>query len=480
MLNSSSTAAYFPITDIYASRRVDGALTTSNQAVFGPNVCSSFGDPFSPINPTWRPGGEEFQGLYTYRYRILVPSSYVNRHDILRVELFDPDSINRPNNDGSSRYKADVNHTQPWIAAGKTPVESRTCSSSQVDPCLIDTREDEELGLPLDSVNPWWFVRIDENRRGNGSGSGCGSPNPYDPGQNTQTRYELSYFAQQTDGTISQQFLSAYVGQTGDGRDGGVDHKTDMQWVSPGGQMIYDQPADVPAEYGSFEINLRDDVPNILRDPETGHMYIYLDVTAVTGASENGFEVWAGPNSYINNISSNVNTRNVQVVNNPSSHGTDGVAVFGMGNLPMNSNYSNAVNVPLIYVPPEYAGQDIYVTLFDSDSGAKPPITFFYDTLSQADWSVTFGSDPKTHPDRTAEYETKNRCVIGSCQDEWVVPAYKLAVPTLDPARCAANPGNKDVCTPFFGGRLTANYIGGQGDTYGWSIRLSAPPYLVE
>ena len=363
-LSGSATAAYFPITDIYASRRVDGALTTSNQAVFGPDSCSRMGDPFSPINPTWSPTSESatFRGLYTYRYRILIPGDYINRHDVVRVELFDPDSINKLNNDGN-KYTDTVAHTVAAIAMGDDPAELLSCSKSNINPCLINTGENS-LGLPLDSVNPWWFVRIDENRYGDGGGNSCGGPGSYTPSYNTQTRYELSYFAQNSDGSIVQIPISRYTGQVGDGTRDNGDHLTDLHWVSPGGQMISDQPADVPAEFGSFEVDLNNDVSNILKDPEDGRMYLYLDVTAVSGASENGFEIWAGPPDYLTTVSSNVNTRNVQIIDNPSSHSSDGISVFGMGNLPMNSNYTNPVTIPLIYVPPEYAGKDIFVTLF--------------------------------------------------------------------------------------------------------------------
>ncbi|MCA9978195.1 MAG: Tad domain-containing protein, partial [Anaerolineales bacterium] len=84
----SATAAYFPQADIYASRRVDqGVVSTSNQSIFGPNICTSYGDPFSPFNSAWEPGA------YTYHYRILLPPDYPD--DVLRIELFDPDSINQ-------------------------------------------------------------------------------------------------------------------------------------------------------------------------------------------------------------------------------------------------------------------------------------------------------------------------------------------------------------------------------------------------
>ncbi|HFE66587.1 MAG TPA: hypothetical protein ENJ93_04925, partial [Chloroflexi bacterium] len=90
-LTRSATAAIFSLADIYASRRVeDGVLATSNQGIFGPNICVDYGDPFSPLNSPWEPGP------YTYSYRIYLPPDYPS--DILRVELFDPDSINQATN----------------------------------------------------------------------------------------------------------------------------------------------------------------------------------------------------------------------------------------------------------------------------------------------------------------------------------------------------------------------------------------------
>lgn len=478
----SAAAAYFPITDVYASRRVeDGALSTSNQSVFGPKICSSNGDPFSPDLPDWSPTSEsaKYRGLYSYEYRILIPSDYPD--DIVRVELFDPDSINRANNNGSS-YRADVSHTQAWINSGRPAVENLSCTRPQTSPCLIDTKEDDLLGLPLDQTNPWWFVRIDENRTPR---PGCNDSGGYITANNTQTTYKLFYYRENTsDGTIIPTDLAQYTGQTGDGvRDNG-NHLTDMQWVSPGAQVSYDQPAYVPSDYGSFEISISNDLVNILSDPDTGYRYIYLDVTAISGSSENGFEVWAGPPDYVNTISSNVNTRNVQVINNPGVHSSKGITVFGLGNLPMNSNYTNPVDIPLIYVPPEYAGQEISVSLFDSDAGATPPITFFFDSVAESDWSMTFAasSNPVNDPDYDAvNYPTNGRCRIGSCQNSWVDPPYKLIVPTYDPTQCTnpALPAQRNVCTPFFGGRLVARYRGGQDDTYGWQIRLRGLPYLI-
>jgi hypothetical protein len=99
-------------------RNTSGVLATNNQAVFGPLSCSSFGDPFSPLNPTWV-GGEEYTGLYTYRYRINIPADYP--HDVVRVELFDPDSINKLNNSGSSYTTAVVSTPKPGSTAADRP-----------------------------------------------------------------------------------------------------------------------------------------------------------------------------------------------------------------------------------------------------------------------------------------------------------------------------------------------------------------------
>jgi hypothetical protein len=107
----------------------DGALSTSNQAIFGPHICVTYGDPFSSFSSaaaqfrqTWRGDSTD----RTYHYRILIPPEYSS--DIVRVELFDPDSINRPNNNGGS-YQDQVVHTSLAIANGMPPTETRSCSS---------------------------------------------------------------------------------------------------------------------------------------------------------------------------------------------------------------------------------------------------------------------------------------------------------------------------------------------------------------
>ena len=502
-LTRSATSAIFSLADIYVSRRVeDGVVSTSNQGIFGPNICVNYGDPYSPINSPFAPGP------YIYTYRIYVPPDY--RHDVVRVELFDPDSIN------TNANNLTINRSNTAIINGLGAVDAKTCgadggSSNRMNPCLLETDEldlvNNAPNLELDQVNPYWFVRIDENRgTGTAPGNGsCGNPGSYNVTYNTQTLYSLYYFAENADGTIDRTELVRYFGQTGDSRDGANPggHQTDLRWVSPGATVPFstvDDPGTlVPVNIGtadSFEIDLNTDTINIVEDQSTGARYIYMDVQAMSGASENGFEIWAGPPTYVNAVPSEVNARNLYVLNNIGSHTSEGVTVFGLGNLPMNSNFNNPVDIPLLYAGPDMIGQTINVSMFDSDSGAQPPIVFYFDSIAftpddgnalgydpnATDWAMAFGVAGQDDPDGVAEGV---RCRPGSCNANgnidsgWVQPAYQITVPG-DLSNCDYDNPTMEDCTPFVGGRLVVRYDGGFSDTYGWEISVEGLPYLVK
>ena len=228
-LTKAATAAYFPVTDIYASSRVsDGALTTVNQSIYGPNICTDFGDPFSPINSTYAPGP------YSYRYRIYIPADYITT--TVRVELFDPDSINNSSNSGT------MIHTDYWLTAtgslsATAPIactlypdslQNRTCivptcewdgdtSTDYRNACgdgatVAGGQEDEN------AVNPFWYFRVDENAGGGtapGDGSCVSRNGNYDESFNTATTFELYYFRELPDGSLIRTPLASYTGQTG-------------------------------------------------------------------------------------------------------------------------------------------------------------------------------------------------------------------------------------------------------------------------
>lgn len=479
-LTRSATAAIFSLADIYASYRIeDGVLGTSNQSVFGPKICTSFGDPFSPWNSRYTPGD------YQYQYRIMIPPDYP--HDIVRVELFDPDSINQAANTQAMFY------SQAALNTGEVSgTPSGSCPDNRKNACLIRTGEaatngDPVGGLDHRQINPFWFMRVDENRgAGSGDGNGtCGEPGSYTARYNTETLYQLYYWRENADGTLARVDLSSYVGQVGDGvRDNG-NHNTDMQWVSPGAaQQSYDYESffpgstvDVePGSATSFEIDLSREVPNMVTDARSGVRYIYMDVTTISGASENGFEIWAGPPNYVDSVPGDVNARNIYVLNNPGSHSSQGVTVFAMGNLPMNSNASYRTEIPFIYLGPEFAGQNIFVSLFDPDAGMQEPITFYFDTIAREDFELDFGLDG-IDPDGIP---SSSRCSLNppGCGDTWITPPYSIPIPG-DSEICDPSDPDDINCIPFYGGRLMVEYQAGAGDTYVWQITITGLPYLV-
>jgi hypothetical protein len=284
--------------------------------------------------------------------------------------------------------------------------------------------------------------------------------------------YQLLYYTQNPDGTNNQVPLASYTGLQDNS------HNTDLRWVSPGGAPGLGGTF-VPVDAGSpktFEINLDTDVPNILQEQGTGNRYIYLNVSTTAGSSENGFEIWAGPDNYVTSVASNANERNITVLDSPGAHNSGGAIVFALSTLPLNSNTNNRVDIPLVYISPNFAGQTIFISLFDADTGTVPPITFFFDSIAfdpetgDGDWSMSFGTPNTIDADGVP---ANSRCFPSNCNNRWITPRYQITVPG-EVDSCMPN------CTPFYGGRLIASYDGGSSDTYVWEIYIAGPPYLSE
>ena len=312
-----------------ANRYQAAHLSYDNESVFGPQCMTSNGDPFSPVNSIHRPPGyytnpQYSSDYYSYRFRIDIPASYTD--DVVRVELFDPDSYNHsPGLVDIDNTTYVISHSIPY---GNPPTRTAQCPSNdryRYQSCTLSTGESL-------SLNPFWFVRADEIRTR--SGNSCGSPsgNIYNNGQPTETAFDLYYYGQTMTGTTQMMPLANYLGRMDNS------HDTDLRWVSPGGAQSYDQPTFVPANFGSFTVNLTA-IPNILVDPTTGTRSLYLDVTTLAGASENGFALWAGPPDYtgpqgtmangcatstpgqVAGVPSQINKRNLHITNcGHSSH----------------------------------------------------------------------------------------------------------------------------------------------------------------
>ncbi|MCL4261754.1 MAG: hypothetical protein KJ069_00995 [Anaerolineae bacterium] len=450
-------------------RKGAGIISYYNPSVFGPHICTAYGDPYSPLNSPWAPG------FYTYNYRIRIPADYP--HDIVRVEIFDPDSINA-DNPGTFT----ITRTQVAINAGLPVTTTTSCSTTQRDNCVMATDELQLVisdVLTLEEINPYYFWRVDENRgSGTPPGNGnCAEPLTYNAGYNTRTLFELLYFAQQPDGSIVRQDLSRYTGQVGDGMRDTGDHNTDRRWVSPGASPSYDQPVFVPTDAGSpgdFEVNLTAETPGIMVDPDTGDRYLHFHVTTMDGASENGFDIWAGPPIYTATVPGEVNARNLLALNNPGSHSAHGIEVTALNHLLLNHYHTEPVDIPLVNLDPAYAGSPLHITLFDSDMGSQPPITFTVDTITPGDWSLVFGMPGVPDPDGGAR-----NCLPGSCQDMFITPPYTVTLPSEN--NCDYTNPDPQHCTPFYGGTFTARYQGGiYYDTYMWQVTLPTPPPVAD
>ncbi len=483
-----------PTKGVFINRDVrNGRISTGYQAVLGPLGCIADGDPYSPINSPFA------SGSYTYTYLIRIPSNYPS--DVVRVELFDPDSINTELN------SLIINRSNVAITEGLNTTALKTCgsdggSSNQTETCALSTDERTLVtgspNLDFDQINPHWFVRVDRNRI-QVNPTVCGFPESYISAANTQTLYTLYYFAQNPDETPLRVPLVAYAGQTGDNlRDTG-DHLTDLRWVSPGANQPF-SPIDtpgvtvpaIPQNIDSFEVDLTTDLPNIIKDTLTGDRFLYLDIQTLSGASENGFDIWAGPPIYtdgdssVPDVPSDVNNRNLFILNNPGAHDAAGVEILALGSLPQTRAADYPIDIPLFNVGPESIGQTIQVRLFDSDAGAQPPIVFYFDTIGftpdttnplgydpvSTDWAMAFSVAGQDDPDGVAEGV---RCVPGSCNSQWINPAYQITVPG-DLSDCNyANPTMAD-CTPFYGGRLMAHFNGGINDMHTWEMSIPQEP----
>jgi len=522
-LRGEATAEYIPLVDIFASDTSEyGLVRSSNQSVFGPGSCSNYGDAYSPTSSAWYP---ELNGVYTYRLRI--PASYP--YDDIRVELFDPDTSNQAANDfilfglNGAQYACTCGDTadQCQAQAGE-PTISEGGAENQINACLLRVPNESRDG------NPFWIVRIDENR------NGCSSPSSYSSNlaQNTRTLYRLFYYELQDDGSLHEVDLAYYIGKADNpahqvlpsspytsAQAQAEARATDMHWVTPGAPASERMPAftnvggvaglnsgpepatlvencevyraNNPAHTsatrcsgnGDFIIDLDgpdSEVPGIYVDPATGRRDIYMQVRSLSGSSENGFEVWAGPlrsadpADHLFTVPAEVNARQIYILRAKASgedlHDSNGVGLFGIGHLPMNSNVNFRVDIPLAYLGPEFSGQQLSVNLFDPDSGGTSPIMFFFDTIAKQDWTACY--DDNTSGSNCVAQGGLASQRLGSagvpCNNCWL--SYNFTIPS------EANTSNP---IPFYGGRLIVSYVGGTNDTFGWKIVIDARPFLV-
>lgn len=346
-----------------------------------------------------------------YPFRIHIPPAYGS--DDVQIELLDPDGYNQPIND-------DVTITHLDGSTDVIPIGNIDCNphgggandNDRLDACLLETGD-----LP----NPYWFLRIDENR--SFTHLNGGRPSSYTPGNNTETEYRLYYHKQLSDQSIIRQSLGTYLG-------GANDASTDMKWIVA-------WTVDVNCEDGGC------DVPNIVVN-EDGARSLYLEVDGVSGYSENGFDFWAGPPPPVTEtVPADINDRNLYLLANPSSHTAGTIVTYGSGYMPLNTNATGLITMTFAFVPPEAAGVGVNLYHFDNDSGLLgQQIDYYLEGVSAWHYEGTL-----------------------SLNGTWSTSQNYVYQP----------PGNRDhdgvgIPDEFYGGYLVGQYQSGFLDTSSWRI----------
>lgn len=373
-----AVAEYRSMVDIYTTqtggRGIVGPVNLSNWGqysnprwgdAFTPLcwTCSTNCDPDAGTDPATCPNGPnpDHTELYNefgqgYPFRIHIPSDYA--FDQVQIELLDPDGYNQSIEDAVTITHPDG--SMDLVALSDVdcyPPGGTSHDNDRRDACLLETG---------DETNPYWFMRIDENRcfsHLNGGRPAAG----YSPAYNTQTEYRLYYHEELSDQSILRHNIGdTYVG-------GANDPSTDMQWVVA---WTVDVNCDPDCDVQGITVN------------EDGSRSLYLEVDGVSGWSENGFDLWAGPPT-TDTVPANVNDRNLYLLDNSWSHDSGGIITYGSGYLPLNVNidaHAVPIEVTFAYVPPEAAGVGINLFHFDNDAGALgQTIDYFLEGVS--DWN---------------------------------------------------------------------------------------------
>jgi hypothetical protein len=434
-ITHSATGAFFAQAEIFTTSAIEnGHIRKASQFIYGPDGCSEWGDPVSPYKGTATTPNDDrasFEGVYKYRF---VVTEVYTHSNILRIELFDPDSFNNQGNSGM------VTHS---ISDGG-PAGSLSCLSSGLgDKCIIDTGESRYAI----NQNPFWLQRVDENWNPD-----C-TPNFGDSLGDVVTSYELYYF----DDSGDRHDIAKYT----------VDNlrdyfNSDLKWVSPGSPGSL-----VPADSGSFEV----DLSTIPVTPD-GLQVIQMDVKALSGSAKNTWDVWAGPPpdyftaKSIPALSADVNTRNLQIANSPAAYSVKGVSTYALGRLPL-THYINdqEIKVPLAPIESTLGGGGIYATGFDFEP--TPGVYFTIDTVSESDfkmYSTVVVSPTNGHTGEPTDPLQVTCDNSTDCDNSWMTPQLAMGIPDEF----------------FFGGKLEANYKPMKDDQV-WSLGVTAGrPFLTE
>jgi hypothetical protein len=428
----SATAAYSAQSELFTPTAYDrGQVRKASLFVFGPDSCTQEGDPVSPLYSTTIGDPNESHAIARgiYRFRLRIPMDY--EHDQVRIEIFDPDTVNL---EVGTEYTA--THSVTYSNATGISTSNVSCAGDVGESCVEATNEN------LASVfhNPFWFVRVDE------TWNNC-SAVPDNSEGDTETRFDVYYYNDQ--GTRIQ--LAQYTDRNE------YAAQTDMRWVSPG-------TGGVPAEVGSFEVPVTD-IPVGAGNAR----YVYMEVKTEAGGSKNVFDVQATlphdvllemyPVLALDWIENNhINERNLFLANYPAFNPSGGVRTFALGRMPLRHYYSggDSLNLPLTPIGTGLTNGVVYATLFDLEIEGDKEIVFTIDSIATMDFNIeTRVTDDQAWIDAQV-YRLGGLCDGGlDCDNEWIWPQYGMGLPEL-----------------YVAGTLFGSYQPDQ-DSHTWSISVT-------
>lgn len=425
-VTQAATAVYVAQAELYLPTYFeDGQLRKAAQFIMGPDSCTTQGDPISSEHATSSSAPNTDPLHFSeddYLYRIMVPVETYTATNMLRVELFDPDSANNYATGSIVRYS---NYYSGTVGYGEE-ADARNCATQSItgggwgQACVF--RVEDTTTLERFNQNPLWFVRVDEN-----FASDCSAVTDNFSG-NMVMEYELYYLDE--DGDEVQ--IAAYTAN---------DPATDLKWVTPSGFEFDISPIPVVDEA----------------------RYIYLRVKTTAGSSKNVWDLWAGPPSTAAALGENVNDRNLRLANYPASYPTYGVQIYALGRMPLQHFTTENVTIPLVPVPSTLSGGTVYASVFDYEGSI--PLIFTIDTVSTNNFYeevIVFNTPPEPDPLATGPREV----TCGgdtNCNADWTSPQLRLGIPP----------------EYFSGGAMFVNAGNTQADAHTWSASATAGrPFL--
>jgi hypothetical protein len=459
-LTASASAEYRAYVDMFTSQTGEsGKAGPVNLSIFGPDQTPSYGDACScpakhqaapamygtnfrptihgylednPNKDTWNacwPDG--------YPFRIHVPGS-INQ---LRIEILDAETYN---NNVTNVF---VTNTLPITTTDGFWLNIPGVRANPAMPKFFDNDTNEDR---------YWMQRMDENRKYDSTPS-------YNNAYNTDTAFRLYYI-----GDGARVNIATFTARKDNANN------TDLKWICPGGSASQDPQYGAPnvdiVGYGgdyfltanpSFEIDMTK--LDGIEAGDDGSRSLFLEVESLSGWSENGFDLWAGPATtdnidYWGGARADVNARNLWIdrrrsMGEMAPHDNGGATVFGRGILPLNVNTGTTYEVTLAYIPEAARGIDLCIYKWDTDVGAEE-VCYWFDGYPVPGEAGTFCNEGEVQG-------------VLSGGNSWTTNWGNYNFPE----------GCDTVSIPedFIGGYIHARYKMGANDTSTWLMEYQQP-----